>query len=125
MEISLKSGGYDIVAHGEVFLFGADKDLTIDIVADRGFSFSIVLRFQEDPGGGQRVENQVSGDEIIVTCVNFRDFGTGLMEPVRIAEVEGGGLYLMFWSSVNGKERKTRCVQYTLFHDGEGGRGAG
>ena len=45
MLVSLSSGNYDIVASGQAFLFSKDKDLRIDIQADNGFAFSLILNF--------------------------------------------------------------------------------
>lgn len=125
MEIGLRSGGCDIIAHGETFLFGMNQDLVIDVRVQEDFLFSVTLRFETDSSGEQRIKPDASENEIVVSCMNFSDEGSGLLEPVKIAEVEGKALYLMFWSFVYGSGRKVRGVRYTLFYerevDGEAG----
>lgn len=118
MQISFSSDHYDIVAHGQTYLFDKDKDLTIDIAAVNDFAFSIVLRFSEDPSGEQKIGRKITEHEIELSCVNFKKNGTGLIAPVRIAEIESKGLYLLFWSYLEGESgQEVRSVRYTIFYE--------
>lgn len=119
MQISLQSDNYDIVAYGQAFLFGKDKDFTINVTADDDFSFSIVLKFLEDPSVEQKiVQTTGDGNEMILLCSNFVKTGTGTSAPVKIAEIEKKGLYFMFWSFLDGeKNKEVRSVRYTIFYE--------
>ncbi len=115
MQVKLSSDKYDIVDHGCVFLFEEDKDLTIDVAAE-DFSFSLTIYFLTEETKEQKIEREITGNKIIYKCFNFADVGTGLKNPIEIAQIEGKRLYLIFWSKLEGeKEPKTRSVQYTLF----------
>jgi hypothetical protein len=115
MQISLSSDNYSIVSSGQAFLFGADKDLKINILEDNGNESAIVLEFKQDASGEQRIEQDIKDDTLTLNCFNFNDAGTGLTVPVNIGEIDGHKVFLMFWSSVEGKNGKVRSVKYTLF----------
>ena len=56
-------------------------------------------------------------DVVVLSCLNFQNNGTGLISPVKIAEIEGREMFLIFWSYLEGGgERKVRSVKYTLFY---------
>lgn len=116
MQVRLSSGGYEIISSGHTFLFGKERSLKIDVSADNDFEFSVVLQFQEDALAEQRIEKEMVGNTILLSCVNFLDSGTGLNAPVCIAEIDGKGLFFMFWSYLEGKE-KVRSVKYTFFYE--------
>lgn len=113
MLISLSSGNYDIVASGQVFLFSKDDDFRIDIQADKGFTFSLTLNFVEDESAKRDMQVKTHENEIVLTCLNFENTGAGLKEPVKLAEIDGRGLYFVFWSYLEGKA--SRSVKYTIF----------
>lgn len=118
MQINLSSDGYEIVDSGHVFLFDENKDLKLDITADNGFSFSVVMIFLKDSSGKQEIRQEVQGNTLHLSCMNFRDKGTGLIAPKKIAEIEDRGLFLMFWSSLHGDMNgRVRSVRYTLFYE--------
>lgn len=118
MQISFSSDNYDIVAHGQTYLFGKDKDLTMDIEAADDFAFSIVLRFSEDSSGERKIERKITENRLELLCVNFKKNGTGLISPVKVAEIESKGLYLLFWSYLEGKkDQEVRSVRYTIFYE--------
>ena len=118
MQVSLSSGGYDIIDSGHIFLFGEDKDLKMDITANNGFEISLILKFSKDTSNEQKIQKDISENTIILTCINFQNEGTGLATPVRIAAIDGKELYLMFWSYLEGKDEiKSRSVKYTLFYE--------
>ena len=113
MLISLSSGNYDIIASGQAFLFSKDDDFKIEVQADGEFTFAILLHFAEDESGKQDIQVKMNHDEILLTCLNFENAGSGMRKPVKLAEVNGKSLYFIFWSYLEGKA--TRSVKYTLF----------
>lgn len=118
MHVNLSSGGYDIVDSGQVFLFGEDKDLKIDIITDDHFQFSVVLKFYKNDLNEPKVEKEVVEQTIYLSCMNFDDMGTGLVAPFSVATLDGRELYLLFWSYLEGKAgEKVRSVKYTLFYE--------
>lgn len=124
MQINLSSGNYKIVSSGQTFLFGLYEDLKITIMADNGFKFSVVLKFEVDLKnetdlyGKQKIDKKIDGNIIILTCFNFDDEGTGLTKPISIAQIEGKEVFLMFWSYLEGSENgKVRSVKYTIFYE--------
>lgn len=78
MLVSLSSGNYDIVASGQAFLFSKDKDLRIDIQADNGFAFSLILNFIENESVEQDLQLKTNDREIVLTCINFANTGAGV-----------------------------------------------
>ena len=115
MLISLSSGDFDIVASGQAFLFAKDKDFRIDIKEGEEFTFSITLNFSENESGTEDIQVRTNGNEIILTCLNFKNTGTGVSEPVKVATLDGRDLYFTFWSYLEGK--KSRSVRYTFFSE--------
>ena len=116
MQISLSSGGYDIVSSGQVFLFGEEKDLKLDIHAENDFDFSVVFNFSKDTSDEHRIDVEIVEKTIYLSCINFQDNGTGITIPASIATIDGKELYLLCWSYLEGKdEKKARNVKYTLF----------
>lgn len=113
MQVTLSSGNYDIIAHGQTFLFGPEEDLSIDIDTQEDFKFSIILKFQQDESGMQEIRQNLEKNKIILSCKNFKDEGTGTPAPVDIVEIDGKKMYFMFWSFLDGE--KARSVRYTLF----------
>ena len=118
MQISLSSGNYNVIDSRQVFLFREEDELKIDIAADNGFAFSLILLFTKDASNQRKIDKTVEENKITVSCHNFLDEGTGLMAPVSIARVDGKELLLMFWSYLEGQEgQKVRSVKYTIFYE--------
>ena len=113
MLISLRSGDYDIVASGQAFLFSKDEDFRIDIQADDGFAFSLILIFSTDESGKQDVQMKINDNIITLKCINFENTGTGMKEPVKVATIDGRDLYFTFWAYLEGIA--SRNVKYTFF----------
>lgn len=119
MQVKISSKGHDIVASGMAYLFDKDADLTMNIEADDGYSFRLVMKFEEDSEREQGIEQNVQDNTIFLTCYNFIGAGTGLYEPTQIAMMNGKALFLVFWSYLDGAEKgkkKMRSVRYTLFY---------
>ena len=116
MQISLSSGKYKIINSGQTFLFADSNELKIEVDADNSFKFSICLKFENDDMHEQKINSVIREDEIILTCVNFKNSGTGLYKPVHIATIDGKALWFVFWSYLEGSlEGKVRSVKYTFF----------
>ena len=76
------------------------------------------LKFIEDNSGNFDIYNDIVDESMVITCVNFNGFGTGLKHPVHIADTDGKAIYLMFSSTLVGsEENKTRSVKYTIFQE--------
>ena len=118
MRVYLSSGGYDIVASGEVFLFDAYEDLTIQVDDGDDFQVKIVMKFLEDGSGDYDIKTDIENDSLVITCINFKSIGTGLKCPTHIANANGKKVYFMFSSSYLGdKENAARSVKYTIFSE--------
>lgn len=116
MQVNLSSDNYYIISNGTSFLFGKDKDLTIEITADNGFQFTIAIEFKEEESGIYRIDKKNSENKIQLLCFNFEESGVGMREPVQIGTIEGKKMYLIFWSHLDGEYgKKVRSVQYTIF----------
>lgn len=116
MQVTLSSGPYKIVSHGQVFLFGINKDLKINILTEDKFEFSVNLKFVNDSYGERRVNKILEKNVINLTCYNFDDVGTGLTKPMSLAKIDGKELFLTFWSYLEGGENgSVRSVKYTIF----------
>ena len=116
MRVCLSSGGYDIVASGETFLFDSYADLTIQVDDRDDFQVKIVMKFLEDASGEHDIKTDVENDSLVITCINFSSLGTGLKRPTHIANANGKKIYFMFSSNLLGdKENAARSVKYTIF----------
>lgn len=116
MQISLSSGNYRIIDSGQTFLFGDSNELKIDVSADNGFKFSVYLKFENDDTHEQKIDSVIREDEIVLSCMNFKNSGTGLYQPARIATIDGKTLWFVFWSYLEGSLKgKVRSVKYTFF----------
>lgn len=116
MQVNLSSDNYSIISSGSTFLFGEDTDLTIEIAADNGFQFTIVMEFRVDNSSDYRVDTNFSENEIRLLCFNFQENGIGMKSPVNIGIIDGKEIYLLFWSYLDGEHgKKVRSVRYTIF----------
>lgn len=122
MQVKVSSGQYEIIAGGMAYLFDNDLDLTIEVKADNGYCIWVVLNFRENATGKKEIQSEIHDTKIILNCYNFDDSGAGLSVPVQLAVIEGKGLYLTFWSYLDGVEpgkKQVRSVRYSLFYEKE------
>lgn len=119
MQINLSSGDYNIISSSQVFLFGEDEHFKLDVVADDGFEFSLILKFVKDGSEEWHVTRDVEGNTITFNCLNFHDRGTGSINPLKLAKVGGKQWFLMFWSNLEGESEKgqARSVRYTIYSE--------
>lgn len=117
MQITLSSGKYNIVDSGQVFLFGEDEDLRIEVNTDKDFTFSMVFKFAKDNSGENKIVKKVVENTMEFLCLNFQDLGTGFSEPMSIAKIEGKEMFLMLWSCIEGEKEGAgvRSVKYTIY----------
>lgn len=116
MQVELHSGGYKIIASGDVFLFGESDDLVIKATGADNSEICVILKFQTDGTGSQRIDREITEKGLVLHCCNFTGSGTGLLRPAPIAKTGGKNIYLMFWMYEQGiKKPKARSVKYTLF----------
>ena len=118
MQVDLTSGGHRIIASGDVFLFGESNELTIKVAGDDSFDVRVTLEFLSDESTEHKIKRSIVDNSLILSCYNFGGDGTGLSRPAYIADVNGKGVFLMFWMFAEGiKERKAKSVKYTLFYE--------
>ena len=115
MQISLSSGNYDIDASGQAFLYSKDNDFRIDIQADNGFAFSLILNFIADESGKSDIQMSINDNIITLNCINFENTGRGAKEPVKVATIDGRDLNFTFRAYLEGIA--SRYVSYTLFYE--------
>ena len=118
MRFSFSSGNYEIISHGQTFLF-PDCDLKINVNVDDEYSFRVIMNFSEDSAEADfTIKTNVYDDTIVLDCVNFVDTGTGLFEPQELAIVRDRKLYFCIWSFMYGTQQsKIRSVVYTFFYE--------
>ena len=118
MQVKLTSGDYDILDHGNVYLFDEESDLTLNLSFDPSFEVKLTIQFMTSSDREQRIETKNEGTHIFMKCLNFMDNGTGLNIPAEIAVFGGKRIYLIFWSYLQGRgngKKKARKVEYTIF----------
>ncbi len=117
MEITMSSGNYKIIDSGQVFLFGEDDELRMDVDANKDFTFSLIFKFMKDDSKEQKIDKKIIENSIVFTCLNFEDLGTGFSLPMSIAKIEGKEMFLMLWSYMEGDNEsgKVRSIKYTIF----------
>ena len=118
MQIQFSSGNFDIVSHGQTFLY-SESDLRISIGADNHFSFCIVMNFtKDDSKEGYHIDAKTNDNTISLNCINFQDDGTGFFQPIEVATINNRKLYFAMWSVMQGdKKGKIRSVMYTFFYE--------
>lgn len=120
MIIELSAGNRDIIDHGTVLLYSEKGDFTMKITASDSFQFSLTVSFLEEKSEEQRIDTSVENNHIRLNCINFAAEGTGVTEPVELASADGKRIYIMFWSSLLGKEpgkERVRKVDYTIYRE--------
>lgn len=120
MHVKLSSKQQEILAHGTVFLFDENADLTLNIVDDNFGEWILTINFVEDISGTKRVETNYSKNRMKITCINFTAEGTGLTVPAEIAVINEKKIYFMFWAYLEGTGKnkpKARKVEYTLYSE--------
>ena len=117
MTIEKTTSDYLIIDSGAVITYSGKSDLTLSIKTDNDFSFSIEIKFVSTNDKVHKIERNVSGNLLTLTCVNFDNpLGTGTAEPLDIATVSGKKLYLNLWAYALGAGAQ-RYVVYTFYRE--------
>ena len=118
MEISITTGGYEVIKAGTVSAFEETSDVSFTFVGDATFSFILKLVFASDESGEQIINRNISGNMITLECTNFSNQGTGTSSPIELATFEGKKIYIRFWAYLEGdypNQKKTRKIEYTFY----------
>ena len=110
--------GYEILENDTVLLPRKVSNLRLHFKFEE-FEFDFQMQFivnEENPE--QNLKLKIEGTLIRVECTNFNNpLGTGTIEPIEIATIDGKKLFIHFWSYLFGNEEKkqrTRRVEYTV-----------
>lgn len=120
MKIELRTRNFIIISQGTVLLANEDDDFTIYFDDERGFQFSLEIRFVTDKAQKQVIKRDIDkeGRQLKWICYNFHEDGTGLTDPLELATTQGKKIYLSFWSRLRGSVagmKKTREIEYTVY----------
>ena len=100
----------DLVVQYSTFLILDDsqKRILIDYTADNGFEIKLGFVFTNDfKTMKQKMDSHNEDDRKIITCQNFNGpMGSGINEPILVAEVAGKKIYLLFWIYGFGSSKK-------------------
>lgn len=113
MDINILTNGYKVISHGDIILYDADSEMQLDIKTDSDFQFSVVLKFRKNENGKRDFKMSTEGSTIVFECYNFNPMGSGTVNPISIATVNGKEWLIHFWSYIMGDEGPRR-VEYTL-----------
>ncbi len=118
MQIKISSGDYEIIDSGVVYAFQEEFDVTFHFVGNEKFKFNVKLIFKKSETEEQSIESNVEKENIELTCINFRESGTGINTPIELATFQGQKIYFKFWNYLEGgnsQNKKTRKIEYTFF----------
>ena len=113
MEINISTNGYKVISHGDIILYDTDSEMKLDIKKDSGFQFNIVIKFSKSEDGKRNFKTSTEGSTIVFECYNFNPMGSGTVDPISIATINGKEWLIHFWSYIMGDEGPRR-VEYTL-----------
>lgn len=108
---------YYIIESNMILLFYKDSDLTLHFKFNE-FSFDVKLIFNTNNSIEGGITKNVNGNKIEIICTNFNNpLGTGTIEPIDIATIDGKNLYIHFWSHLymSEKDSSVRKIEYTVF----------
>lgn len=111
--------GYEILENDTVLLPSKVSNLRLHFKFEE-FEFDFQMQFivnEENPE--EKLKLKIEGTLIRVECTNFNNpLGTGTIEPIEIATIDGKKLFIHFWSYLLGnnedKKQKTRRIEYTV-----------
>lgn len=113
MEINILTNGYKVISHGDVILYDTNSEMKLDIKTDSDFRFSVVMKFSKSEDGKRDFRMLTEENTIVFECYNFNPRGSGTVDPISIATVNGKEWLIHFWSYIMGDEGPRR-VEYTL-----------
>lgn len=117
MELTITNDDYKVLSSKSILMKSKDSKLNLYFKATEKFSFTLTLCFQSTTDKTVSVSKKFEEPStIILECINFNSpLGSGTIEPINIATVEGHKWYFHFWSYLMGDNKSTRKVEYTLF----------
>lgn len=124
MITEIRTDNYTVVESNVVYLNERNATLKLHFEFSNDFEFDFILYFTTDSRDEkhriERLQSSEEKNELKIACINFDNpLGTGTIEPLEIATIEGNILYIQFWSFLlGGESRKTRKVEYTIFIKG-------
>lgn len=119
MTVSINSGGMEIIASGEIFLFDQQIDVSFRIQKPNWY-LAVKLYFLADNTKEPRIDYQKYDGRLHMFCYNFSPEG-GPKTPRPIGEAEGRTIYLMFRYFEDGKKGNIKRLVYTFYVDIEQG----
>ena len=124
MEISVKSGRFDVIGNGVLFSYDKESIFKIKLNFNEGgdnpFIFTVQFEFiKDDKNGGIKLKTDEDNGVIILKCMGFDStFGTGNVEPIELATYNGGKIYLRFQEYLLGDA--TRKLEYCFYQEKNG-----
>ena len=115
MKLEKFSAGLRILDSGSAITFQADSDMKFALQPAADFSFNVILRFASTPDGEAQTLQEIEGNNIIFNCLNYDNaIGTGMLDPLELAQYGGKKIFLNFWVNTHG-EGAIREVAYTFY----------
>lgn len=115
MKLEKFSAGLRILDSGSAITFQGDSDMKFTLQPAADFSFNVILRFASTPDGEAQTLQEIEGNNIIFNCLNYDNaIGTGMLEPLELAQYGGKSIFLNFWVNTHG-EGAMREVVYTFY----------
>ena len=110
-----ETDGSIIIDSNSILMAHADDTLYIPLAINDEKIGSISLKFASDDGERSiKIDN--IDDGLSITCHNFNDsFGSFTVEPIEIGKVNDKSLSINIRSSLSGKAKNSRVVEYTVF----------
>lgn len=117
MECKMRTGECDVLATNTVITFDSTADLTIDVTADNGFTFTIKLIFSSDENLDNKSVNSKTEDNntAVFENVNFSNvLGTGITKAIEFGNIDGRKLYILY-HVIQAAANAPRIVTYSIF----------
>ncbi|WP_349667035.1 DUF6864 domain-containing function [Lacrimispora sp.] len=99
MKVEAKINNLIVVHTGFAIISDNTDRFSIMVTADNGFNFKLVMEFIDIKNSReQSFESKVNKNHILFICTNFnKASGTGVLQPLDLATVDGKRLYIKFW----------------------------
>lgn len=117
MTIEKSSSNHIILDSGSAITYSSTSELSFSVKMDDTFGFLLVLKFESTGESQHEVKQNVSGNTITLTCVNFdNSLGTGTTRPIELATFKGKKIYFNFWVYALG-EKSLRKIVYSFYSE--------
>ena len=109
------SAGLKILDSGSALTFQGDSDMRFELQVAADFAFNVILRFASTPDKEAQTLQEIEGKNIIFNCLNYdNSIGTGMLEPLELAQYGGKRICFNFWVNTHG-EGAMRETAYTFY----------